>query len=44
VPLILVGSDHTLREQGRLADLAPTVLTLLDVPVPAEMSGDVLVG
>ena len=44
VPLILVGSDHTLRDQGRLADLAPTVLTLLDVPVPAEMSGDVLVG
>jgi len=43
VPLILVGSDHALRAHGRLADLAPTVLTLLDVSVPAEMSGDVLV-
>lgn len=43
VPLILVGSDRPLRTHGRLADLAPTVLTLLGVPIPAEMSGDPLV-
>ena len=44
VPLILVGSEVPLRPHGRLADLAPTVLTLLGVPIPTEMSGDTLVG
>ena len=44
VPLILVGSDAPLRARGRLADLAPTVLTLLGVPVPPAMSGEPLVG
>jgi 2,3-bisphosphoglycerate-independent phosphoglycerate mutase len=43
VPLILIGSERALEEHGRLADLAPTILTLLDVPIPSEMSGDVLV-
>jgi 2,3-bisphosphoglycerate-independent phosphoglycerate mutase len=43
VPLILIGSERSLQEHGRLADLAPTILTLLDVPIPPEMSGDVLV-
>ena len=44
VPLILVGADRPLRAHGRLADLAPTVLALLDVPIPPEMSGEPLVG
>ncbi|MGI9117101.1 MAG: 2,3-bisphosphoglycerate-independent phosphoglycerate mutase, partial [Gaiellales bacterium] len=39
VPLVLVGGDRGLRPTGRLADLAPTALDLLGVPVPAEMSG-----
>jgi 2,3-bisphosphoglycerate-independent phosphoglycerate mutase len=39
VPLILVGTERALRPYGRLADLAPTVLELLDVTAPAEMSG-----
>ncbi|MES2558775.1 MAG: 2,3-bisphosphoglycerate-independent phosphoglycerate mutase [Bacteroidota bacterium] len=41
VPLILVQPEvkHTIRE-GRLADLAPTILALLDVPQPAEMNGE----
>ena len=43
VPLILVGSDRRLRGHGRLADLAPTVLALLDVPMPPEMTGESLV-
>jgi 2,3-bisphosphoglycerate-independent phosphoglycerate mutase len=29
----------SLRPGGGLADLAPTVLTLLGLPVPAEMTG-----
>ncbi|MCX6412239.1 MAG: 2,3-bisphosphoglycerate-independent phosphoglycerate mutase [Actinobacteria bacterium] len=42
VPLILVGSDRGLAATGRLADLAPTVLSLLDVSIPAQMTGDSL--
>ena len=40
VPLLLVGDkDHTLKEGGRLADLAPTMLEMLDLPKPVEMDG-----
>jgi len=38
VPLI-VTADCALREDGELADLAPTILHLLGVQEPAEMSG-----
>src|SRR2546425_10721597 len=42
VPLILVGADHGrgLREGGKLVDLAPTLLPLVGLEVPDEMSGD----
>lgn len=33
-----------LREGGRLADVAPTVLRLMDLPQPAEMTGESLLG
>ncbi|MGI6114817.1 2,3-bisphosphoglycerate-independent phosphoglycerate mutase [Clostridiaceae bacterium] len=42
VPFILVDpsrKDAVLREGGRLADLAPTLLTLMGLPVPEEMTG-----
>ena len=40
VPLLLVGEkDHTLKEGGRLADLAPTMLEMLGLPKPVEMDG-----
>jgi len=41
VPVILVGGppDARLREDGRLADLAPTVLDLMGLPLPPEMTG-----
>jgi 2,3-bisphosphoglycerate-independent phosphoglycerate mutase len=39
VPLVLTSQEHTLAEQGGLADLAPTVLELLGLEKPAEMSG-----
>jgi len=40
VPVMLVGgADHTLRETGRLADLAPTLLDLLGIRQPTEMTG-----
>ena len=46
VPFILVDpsrKDAKLREGGRLADLAPTMLELMGLPKPAEMTGESLV-
>jgi 2,3-bisphosphoglycerate-independent phosphoglycerate mutase len=44
VPLIYVGGkDVTLKEGGKLSDLAPTMLALTDMEIPAEMTGSVLV-
>jgi 2,3-bisphosphoglycerate-independent phosphoglycerate mutase len=53
VPLILVegerakipghGADVQLRHDGRLADIAPTILEILKLPVPAEMTGTSLI-
>lgn len=39
VPFIVYGKDVTLRNGGKLADIAPTMLELLDLPKPAEMDG-----
>ena len=47
VPCILVDDtrkDVILREGGRLCDLAPTLLTLLSLPIPSEMTGKSLIG
>ncbi len=43
VPLIYVGSKNiTLKEGGKLSDLAPTMLALTDVKAPSEMTGQPL--
>ncbi|MDP9025071.1 MAG: 2,3-bisphosphoglycerate-independent phosphoglycerate mutase, partial [Candidatus Eremiobacteraeota bacterium] len=44
VPFLLVGAglEGELQAGGKLGDLAPTLLTLLELPVPAPMSGTVL--
>ena len=41
VPFILVNYDdaYTLREGGCLADIAPTLLQIMDLEQPAEMTG-----
>ena len=46
VPCILVDNERknvTLREGGRLSDLAPTLLGLIGLPVPKEMTGKSLI-
>ena len=43
VPVIVTKEGITLREDGKLADLAPTMLDLLNVDKPAEMTGDTLI-
>jgi 2,3-bisphosphoglycerate-independent phosphoglycerate mutase len=40
VPLFLTGArNRTLVTEGRLADIAPTLLELMDLPKPTEMTG-----
>lgn len=52
VPLVIVGErfkgkklPHPFPEQkdGRLSDIAPTLLTMMDIPVPKEMTGRSLI-
>jgi 2,3-bisphosphoglycerate-independent phosphoglycerate mutase len=45
VPFIAVGPEFvgkTLREGGRLADIAPTMLKSMGLPIPKEMTGEAL--
>jgi 2,3-bisphosphoglycerate-independent phosphoglycerate mutase len=39
VPLVLVGAERRLRQDGALCDVAPTLMELLGMPVPAAMTG-----
>ena len=43
VPFIVAGKECTLREGGRLADIAPTLLDIMGIEKPAEMSGESLI-
>jgi 2,3-bisphosphoglycerate-independent phosphoglycerate mutase len=47
VPMIVVDDRYRnkgikLKENGRLADIAPTALQLLGLPIPKEMTGQSL--
>ncbi len=42
VPFAVVGMDCKLRQGGRLADISPTMLEILNIEKPAEMSGESL--
>lgn len=43
VPFILTDKNVLLRESGILADVAPTILDLMQLPKPAEMTGDSMI-
>jgi 2,3-bisphosphoglycerate-independent phosphoglycerate mutase len=43
VPLLLTGAGEVSLAEGRLADLAPTLLELMNLPKPADMSGKSLI-
>jgi len=43
VPLIYVGRSADLQENGALSDLSPTLLAMMDLPQPEEMTGRSLI-
>ena len=43
VPCILVSDNYKSIKEGILADVAPTLLTIMGVKIPPEMTGKILV-
>lgn len=43
VPLVYIGRPAEMRDDGVLSDIAPSLLTLMDIPIPPEMTGHSLV-
>lgn len=42
VPFIVTNTHLSLKENGKLGDIAPTILDLLGLPIPSEMTGESL--
>jgi len=43
VPCIIIDKDVKQVKDGKLGDIAPTILKMIGVPIPEKMSGNVLV-
>ncbi|MBI3500219.1 MAG: 2,3-bisphosphoglycerate-independent phosphoglycerate mutase [Bacteroidetes bacterium] len=43
VPCILIDSDYKKISNGKLADLAPTILKIMGIEIPKEMTGKILI-
>ena len=44
VPLFLISNDYKGKlKNGKLGDLAPTILSVMGLPIPKEMSGNILI-
>jgi 2,3-bisphosphoglycerate-independent phosphoglycerate mutase len=43
VPLVYIGREATMANEGTLSDIAPTMLGIMGLPIPAEMTGRPLV-
>ncbi|MBP5618330.1 MAG: phosphoglycerate mutase (2,3-diphosphoglycerate-independent), partial [Clostridia bacterium] len=43
VPFAVIGKECALREGGKLCDIAPTILKVLGLPQPAEMTGESII-
>jgi len=43
VPIFLLDDDFTKVKNGKLGDLAPTILSMMEVDIPKEMTGNILV-
>ena len=43
VPFVVVGHDCELKEGGKLCDIAPTLLDIMGLEQPAQMTGESLI-
>lgn len=43
VPFILISDKHTKVNDGKLADIAPTILDLMELEIPKDMTGKTLI-
>jgi len=43
VPCILIDEDYKTLKDGKLGDVATTILKIMNLPIPEEMTGEVLV-
>ncbi len=44
VPLFLIDKNEEIPlHAGKLGDIAPTILTMMDLPIPKEMTGNILI-
>lgn len=43
VPCIIIDDDIKSVKNGKLGDLAPTILKIMDIKIPAEMTGEILI-
>ena len=44
VPFFIIDKDWKGKiKNGKLADLAPTILTMMNLPIPSQMTGDILI-
>jgi 2,3-bisphosphoglycerate-independent phosphoglycerate mutase len=43
VPCILIDADHKSIKDGKLGDVAPTILAIMDIAIPEIMTGNVLI-
>ena len=43
VPFYITKKDIELKNHGKLADIAPTILNIMNVPIPVEIDGDSLI-
>jgi len=43
VPCVLIDKDYNNIKNGKLGDIAPTILKILNIPIPEVMTGEVLV-
>src|SRR5947207_15345812 len=44
VPFFIIDKDWKGKiHPGKLADIAPTILKMMDIPIPNEMSGEILI-
>ena len=44
VPLVYIGNTElSLKNDGKLSDIAPSLLDLMELPTPQEMTGESLI-